>query len=112
VTGAGKSGAKLSADSRIFRQIDTGWGWLVALGVEDGVLHVLRGQWSGLGTVEDDFEDVKTDFWLLPVRHVGRVGVGAEPRDLTGLGRSCQMRHSVPRWLRTEAGGQRPLIET
>ena len=34
----------------------------MALGVENGVLRVLQGRWSGLGTVEDDFEDVRTDF--------------------------------------------------
>ena len=38
-----------------------------------------------MGTVEDDFEDVRTGFRLLPVRHVGRVGVGAEPRDVFWL---------------------------
>ena len=57
----------------------------MALVIEDGVLRVLRGRWSGLRTVEDDFDDVRTDFRLFPVRRVGRVDVGAEPMDVFWL---------------------------
>ena len=43
--------------------------------------------------------DLRTGFRLFPVRRVvGRVDVGAEPRDASGLarlGRSCRVRQSV-----------------